>query len=86
MCWIHSLSDTLIALPGRGPGAGSIGFPKLLGEDVEVFCDSLVKNAGVFLLPGIVYEDPGNHFRIGFGRKNLPSAIARLEKFLGKQL
>jgi aspartate/methionine/tyrosine aminotransferase len=68
------------------PRAGAIGFPKLLGEDVEAFCDSLVKTAGVLLLPGTVYEDPGNHFRIGFGRKNLPGAIARLEKFLGRQL
>jgi len=64
------------------PGAGSIGFPKLLSEDVEVFCDSLVKTAGVLLLPGTVYDDPGNHFRIGFGRKNLPDAIGSLEDFL----
>jgi aspartate/methionine/tyrosine aminotransferase len=64
------------------PRAGSIGFPKLLGEDVEVFCDSLVRTAGVLLLPGSVYDDPGNHFRIGFGRKNLPEAIGRLEDYL----
>ena len=64
------------------PKAGSIGFPKLLGEDVEVFCDSLLQTAGVLLLPGTVYDDLGNHFRIGFGRKNLPEAIGRLEDFL----
>ena len=62
--------------------AGAIGFPKFLGEDVEVFCDSLVKTAGVLLLPGSVYDDPGNHFRIGFGRKNLPEAMERLEEYL----
>ena len=67
------------------PKAGSIGFPKLLGEDVEVFCDSLVQTAGVLLLPGTVYDDPGNHFRIGFGRKNLPEAMGRLEDFLQKR-
>ena len=64
------------------PKAGSIGFPKLLGEEVEVFCDSLVRTAGVLLLPGTVYDDPGNHFRIGFGRKNLPEAMERLENYL----
>ena len=64
------------------PRAGSIGFPKLLDQDVEVFCDFLVKTAGVLLLPGTVYDDPGNHFRIGFGRKNLSEAIGRLEDFL----
>jgi aspartate/methionine/tyrosine aminotransferase len=64
------------------PRAGAIGFPKLQGEDVEAFCDSLVKTAGVLLLPGTVYDDPGNHFRIGYGRKNLPDALGRLEHFL----
>jgi len=64
------------------PTAGAIGFPKLLGEDIEVLCGSLVKTAGVLLLPGSVYDYPGNHFRIGFGRKNLPEAIGRLEDFL----
>jgi hypothetical protein len=36
----------------------------------------------VLLLPGTLYDDPGNHFRIGFGRKNLPDALASLEDFL----
>ena len=67
------------------PRAGAIGFPKFLGEDVEVFCDSLVKTAGVLLLPGSVYDDPGNHFRIGFGRKNLPEAMERLEAYLQRR-
>ena len=66
------------------PQAGSIGFPRLLGEDVEAFCEALVKSVGVLLLPGTLYEDEGNHFRIGFGRKNMPEAIERLEDFLGK--
>jgi aspartate/methionine/tyrosine aminotransferase len=64
------------------PQAGSIGFPRLLGEDVEAFCEAVVKSAGVLLLPGTLYEDNGNHFRIGFGRKNMPEAVARLEQFL----
>jgi aspartate/methionine/tyrosine aminotransferase len=64
------------------PQAGSIGFPSLIGEDVNDFCKDLVEKAGVLLLPGTLYDDNGNHFRIGFGRKNLPEAIARLEQFL----
>lgn len=66
------------------PRAGSIGFPKLLQGDVETFCDELVKNAGVLLLPGSVYDDNGNHFRLGLGRRNLPQAVARLEEYLSK--
>jgi aspartate/methionine/tyrosine aminotransferase len=64
------------------PRAGAIGFPKLLSGDVEAFCDKLVRAAGVLLLPGTVYDDPGNHFRIGFGRENFREAVGRLEGYL----
>ncbi len=64
------------------PRAGSMAFPRYLGGDVEEFCDRLVKKAGVLLLPGSVYDETGNHFRLGLGRRNLPQAVARLEEFL----
>ena len=64
------------------PKAGAIGFPRLMGEDVVQFCETLVSAAGVLLLPGTLYDDGGNHFRIGFGRQNLPEALAQLERFL----
>ncbi len=64
------------------PQAGSMGFPRLVKGDVEDFCDRLVREAGVLLLPGSVYDDRHNHFRLGLGRKNLPEAVARLETFL----
>ena len=64
------------------PTAGSMGFPKLLKGDIEDFCDKTVRNAGVLLLPGTTYEDTGNHFRIGLGRKNLPQAVQQLEEYL----
>jgi aspartate/methionine/tyrosine aminotransferase len=64
------------------PQAGSMAFPRYLGGDVEKFCDALVKNVGVLLLPGSVYDDSRNHFRLGLGRKNLPQAVEKLEEFL----
>jgi aspartate/methionine/tyrosine aminotransferase len=64
------------------PRAGSIAFPRLLGGDIDAFCHALVISAGVLLLPGSVFDDPGNHFRLGFGRQNMPEALARLEEFL----
>jgi aspartate/methionine/tyrosine aminotransferase len=64
------------------PKAGSMGFPKLLKGDVEVFCDDLVRKAGVLLLPGTTYDDSSNHFRLGLGRKNLPLAVERLDEYL----
>jgi aspartate/methionine/tyrosine aminotransferase len=64
------------------PKAGPIAFPRLLEGDVEGFCHELVTQAGVLLLPGTIYDDPRDHFRVGFGRKNLPQAVSRLEDFL----
>jgi aspartate/methionine/tyrosine aminotransferase len=66
----------------KRPGAGPIAFPRLLNGDVEAFCAELVGTAGVLLLPGAVYDDHENHFRIGFGRANLPEAVAQMEEYL----
>ena len=66
------------------PKAGSMGFPRLLIGDIEDFCDNLVRKAGVLLLPGLMYDDSHNHFRLGLGRKNLPQAVERLEEFLSR--
>jgi aspartate/methionine/tyrosine aminotransferase len=64
------------------PQAGSMAFPRYRGGDVERFCDELVKKAGVLLLPGSVYDDARNHFRLGLGRRNLPEAVEKLEEFI----
>jgi len=64
------------------PKAGPIAFPRLIGEDVEKFCHHLVTSSGVLLLPGTMYDHPGNHFRLGFARKNMPEALTQLEQFL----
>jgi aspartate/methionine/tyrosine aminotransferase len=67
------------------PQAGSMAFPRYLRGNVESFCDELVKKAGVLLLPGSVYDDSRNHFRLGLGRKNLPQAVEKLEEFIVQQ-
>lgn len=66
------------------PQAGSMAFPRLLKGDVDEFCDRLVREAGVLLLPGSVYDESGNHFRLGLGRRNFPEALKRLEMYLTK--
>ncbi len=55
-------------------------FHTLLGKDIEEFCHSLVSEAGVLLLPGTMYDHPGNHFRLGFARRNMPDALRKLEE------
>jgi aspartate/methionine/tyrosine aminotransferase len=67
------------------PKAGPIAFPKLLKGDIDSFCDELVHESGVLLLPGTIYDHPGNHFRVGFARKNMPEALERLEEYLNFQ-
>ena len=67
------------------PRGGSIAFPRLLGEtSIDQFAAELVEAEGVLLLPGSQLGHPGNHFRIGFGRENLPDALARLEAFIAR--
>lgn len=67
------------------PRGGSIGFPRLgRGLDVDAFSAELVEAEGVLLLPGSRFGHPGNHFRIGFGRTDLPEAVAGLERHLAR--
>lgn len=63
------------------PRAGSVGFPELVSGNIDHFAAKLVEREGVLLLPGSQFGYPGRHFRIGFGRRDMPEAIARCEAF-----
>jgi aspartate/methionine/tyrosine aminotransferase len=64
------------------PNASPIGFVRFKPErDVFTFCEDVVRDSGVMLLPGSVYDQP-RHIRFGYGRKNMPEALARLEAYL----
>lgn len=74
------------ALEWVRPRAGTIGFPLLRAPThVRDFADALRAEEGVLLLPGHVYQHPGNHFRLGFGRRDMPDALARMDRFLGQK-
>ena len=65
------------------PKAGCIAFPRIKCDvNVEDFCNDLFKNKGVLLLPGTNYDFDDKHFRIGFGRKNMPKGLKLLEEYL----
>ena len=70
------------------PRAGSIGFPRLTvpGVRIDDWAAQLVETEGVLLLPASQFGHPGNHFRLGFGRTDLPEALARLEAFAARTL
>jgi aspartate/methionine/tyrosine aminotransferase len=64
------------------PNASPIGFPQFKPErDVFTFCEDVVRDSGVLLLPGSVYDQP-RHIRFGYGRKNMPEALAQFRSYL----
>lgn len=65
------------------PKAGTIAFPKLnTSEDSYKFCERVIKNAGIMLLPSTVYNYDSKHFRLGFGRENFPEALLAFESYI----
>jgi aspartate/methionine/tyrosine aminotransferase len=70
------------------PRAGSIGYPRMTvpGVRIDDWAAQLVETEGVLLIPGSQFGHPGNHFRIGFGRTDLPEALAGLEAYARKTL
>lgn len=71
------------------PRAGPISFPKLLKAPpggVLQWAREVVEQAGVMLLPETVYRPDGaavsNHFRLGLGRSNLETCLAKLGEYL----
>jgi aspartate/methionine/tyrosine aminotransferase len=70
------------------PRGGSIGYPRLTvpGVQVDDWAAELVESEGVLILPGSQFGQPGNLFRLGFGRTDLPEALTRLEAFARRTL
>jgi aspartate/methionine/tyrosine aminotransferase len=67
------------------PVAGFINFPRLkLKISIDEFAKRLINEEGVIILPGTLFDNSSNHFRLGFGRRNLPEALSRFEQFTNK--
>lgn len=66
------------------PDGGVVAYPRYEGADgVEAFCERLVREHGVMLLPASIYRSemaptPEDHFRIGFGRRDFPAGLAAM--------
>ena len=73
------------------PDGSCVGFPKYNGRDgVEAFCQALVEENGVLLLPASVYRSelldaPDDRFRIGFGRANIEQGLQAFRAFLDRK-
>lgn len=73
------------------PDGSCIAYPKFKGRGgVEAFCENLVHESGVLLLPASIYtselmETPKGHFRIGFGREGLEEGLAAFRNYLERK-
>ena len=65
------------------PRAGTIAFPKLLVDISALeFCQKVVTQANIMILPSTVYDYDDKHIRLGFGRENMPEALAKFKEYL----
>jgi len=64
------------------PKAGTTTFPEFLRGDALDFCDRLVNESGIMLIPGTFFDLPGQYLRFGYGRASFPEVINRLKEYL----
>lgn len=65
------------------PMAGPVAFIKMnTSIPIEKFCETLVNEKGVLLLPSNIYSFNGQYFRMGFGRKNFAESLEKFEEYL----
>lgn len=60
------------------PRAGTTAFPRYRGGDTDALCADLVARAGVLLVPSSLFDAGTDRVRIGYGRTNVPAALAAL--------
>ena len=63
------------------PKAGSVCFPTYRPGNIDAFASRLVETQGVLILPASQFGYPGDHFRLGYGRSDMPVALERMEQY-----
>jgi aspartate/methionine/tyrosine aminotransferase len=67
------------------PRGGSVCFPRMLGDKgTYEFCERIVQEAGIMLVPSREFQYGDHHVRIGFGRENLPEVLEKFANYLGR--
>lgn len=71
------------AIDWTPPRAGPVAFPRmLLDRPVERVADELLAAEGVLILPGTVFGDRDNRFRLGLGRHGVEASLAGFGRYL----
>jgi aspartate/methionine/tyrosine aminotransferase len=67
----------------QSPRGGSICFPHLTAvADTFAFCEKLVAETGIMLVPSRMFDYGDGHVRVGFGRRDLPEVLSRFSVYL----
>jgi aspartate/methionine/tyrosine aminotransferase len=65
------------------PIGGSVCFPRMtVVNDTASFCDQLIQETGIMLVPSSQFQFGRQHIRIGFGRDDLPEVMDRFSAYL----
>ncbi len=75
-------SDILTWIEPRG---SSVTFPQLTSTiPADQFCKKLIDHKSILLLPASIFNYPGNHFRLGLGRRDLRIVLEEFEYFINE--
>jgi aspartate/methionine/tyrosine aminotransferase len=67
----------------KRPLGGSICFPRMsITDDTFEFCESLIRETGIMLVPSKIFQYGNHHVRIGFGREDFPEIIERFSVYI----
>jgi aspartate/methionine/tyrosine aminotransferase len=62
---------------------GPIAFHRLkLDISINDFCNQMVEEQGILLLPADIYSYEGNYFRMGYGRLDFGNNLKKFEDYL----
>ncbi len=68
------------------PLGGSVCFPRsLISKNTFEFCEKLVKETGIMLLPSRTFMFGDNHVRVGYGRDTFPEVLKRFADYLDRR-
>jgi aspartate/methionine/tyrosine aminotransferase len=67
------------------PQAGSVALVGLREGSAQGFCDQLLREQGVMLLPSTGLGFGDGHVRFGFGRLGFPAALEQLDRYLAER-
>ncbi|MCP4900564.1 MAG: aminotransferase class I/II-fold pyridoxal phosphate-dependent enzyme [bacterium] len=67
------------------PRGGSICLARLLAaQDSMSFCEDLVEQAGIMLVPSRMFHFGDSHVRFGFGRESFPTVLDHFAEYLSR--